>query len=95
MPTWPTFRVNGPVTNPYLENITTGEFLYITYTLGVGEWLDIDFKDKTVLLNGESSRYYTKSGTWWMLQPGDNNVRLGGTTTGSPSATVSWRDAWL
>lgn len=94
--TLPTARITGPVTNPYFENVTTGEVLRFTYTLGVGEYLDIDFSDATVLLGGTASRYYAKSGTFFELVPGNNDIRFGaGAYDAAASATVTWRDAWL
>jgi hypothetical protein len=94
-PTTPSVTIYGPVTNPYIENTTTGETVYFDITLGVGETLVVDFTDKTVLLGGTTSRYNTKRGTWWALVPGNNSIRLGGTSAGTPTASVSWRDAWV
>ena len=92
--TQPTLRLDGPLTNVTLTNETTGESLVITYTLGSGEYLLVDFAAKTVLLNGTASRYYAKSGTWWALRPGSNSIRFAA-SSGSGTATLSWRDAWL
>jgi hypothetical protein len=93
-PTTPTLRLDGPLTNPSVANETTGKSLELTYTLLTGEYLEIDFRDRTILLNGTASRYYTKSGDWWELIAGDNTVRLS-TDSGDGNATLSWRDAWL
>lgn len=92
--TLPTFRVHGPITNFSLRNQTTGKELRITYTLPAGQYLDIDFAAKTVLLGGTASRYFAKSGEWWEIEPGLNSIRLTA-VSGEGTATMNWRDAWL
>lgn len=94
-PTKPTLTLTGPLTNPVLTNETTGEELELTYTLGVGEELTVDFDAATIMLNGTASRYYAKSaGSFWEIVPGDNIIRLSA-QSGSGAATLEWRDAWL
>lgn len=96
----PIIRVDGPVTNPILANATTGEELYLTYTLAAGEYLTLDFADDqhTVKFMGTSDRYYAfdpSRSTWWKLKPGNNDVRLRGSSYAAPAQlTVIWRDAW-
>lgn len=93
--TKPTLTLAGPLTNPVLTNETTGETLELTYTLGSGETLTIDFDAATIYLDGTASRYYAKTGgTFWELAAGDNNVRFSA-QSGSGTATLEWRDAWL
>jgi hypothetical protein len=95
-PTRPRLVINGPVTNPFVENQTTGQTISFAITLTSGEHLDIDFDERTVLLNGTASRFYTKTGSWWELAAGDNSVRFGaGVADPLASATIYWRDAWL
>lgn len=94
--TLPSVRITGPAVNPYIFNETTGETLYLTYSLPSGEYLDINFKNRTVLLNGTASRYYAKSGEWFELVPGANQIRFGlSTTDWTPQVSMTWRDAWL
>ncbi len=92
--TEPFLRLDGPLTNATITNATTGETLTITYTLGSGEYLEIDFRAKTVMLNGTASRYSAKSGTWWALKPGNNEIDFT-VGSGSGSGTLTHRDAWL
>ncbi len=93
-PTYPVITLTGPLTNVTLTNQTTGEVLTIALTIASGDTLTIDFLNKTVLLNGTASRYFAKSGTWWQLQPGANSISFTA-QSGSGSASVAWRDAWL
>lgn len=94
-------RIDGPVTNPSIENVDTGQILAFAadggLTLGDGEFLIVDADTRTALLNGTASRYNTLASpvSWWDLPPGDTALRFGGSTTGSPTLTVTWRSAWI
>ena len=95
-PTPPAFRIDGPVTNPSVENITDGLTLGFTITLGSGEFLEVDSDARTVLLGGTASRYSTlTTAQWFDLQPGVTELKFRGTTTGAPQLTATWRSAWL
>lgn len=94
LPTPPALRLDGPLTNVTVANETTGKSLTITLVVASGEYLEVDFVQRTVLLNGTASRYYAMSGDWWELIPGNNTVRMNA-GSGSGTATLSWRDAWL
>jgi hypothetical protein len=95
-PTPPTFRIDGPVTNPSIENTTYGFTLAFNITLGSGEFLDVDSDARTVLLGGASSRYSTLTrADWFDLAPGVTEIKFRGTTTGAPQLTATWRSAWL
>lgn len=97
-PTWPRFRVDGPITNPQILNNTTGSLLAFAYTLGPGEFLDVRPERGRILLNGTADRYSAldfAQSSWWQLQPGSNDVRLLASSFSSPAAlTVYWRDAY-
>lgn len=93
----PTARIDGPVTDPRIENVTAGKYLQFSgLTLAAGEWLDIDFANRTVLLNGTASRYnyLTSTSSFWELAPGASQINFtSGSATGS--LTLTWRSAWL
>lgn len=97
--TFPTLIVTGPGSNPVLTNQTSGKSLYLTYTLGAGEYLEIDTLNRTVLLMGSTSRYGAINfalSDWWGLVPGQNDVRLGfSSSSAGASLEVRWRDAWV
>lgn len=98
-PSPPFFRITGPVTNPRIEHIETGEKLEFVLTLQDGEYLDVNVKEKTVLLNGAVSRRgsMTFNSEWFYLPPGTNSLRY--TTLSSPGdlsiVTVTAYSAWL
>ena len=45
----PLITINGPMTNPRLDNLTTGKFMAFTHTLGVGESIIVDVKLGTIV----------------------------------------------
>lgn len=97
-PAFPTGRITGPVSNPRLENITAGQVLQFNIALADGDYLDLDWAERTVLLNGTASRYYTltANSAWWPIAPGQNEVRYIANTFQPGSTTVLWwRAAWL
>lgn len=97
--TYPLIVVEGPVVNPTIINFTTGQGIYLTYTLQADETLSLDALNRTVMLNGTSPRYgaIDQSRTnWWALVPGDNDLRLAATSfSAGASLDVTWRDAWV
>jgi hypothetical protein len=97
--TYPTMRITGPIINPRVDNQTTGQYIGFNITLIAGQWLDVDFAERTVMLNGTASRYNAlrNDSTWWKLQPGANDISF---TAQSPAdgrtvMTLSWRNARL
>lgn len=95
--TAPTFRIDGPVTNPRIENVTSGETLSFTGTVPDGDYLLIDTEERTVLLNGTASRYswIDADAVWWSLAPGTNEVTFRASTTTAATLTMTWRSAWV
>lgn len=86
----------GGLLNPVVEHVDAGESFEVLISLAEGETLVVDFAQRTVLLNGTTSRsnlVRRPDSTWFTLTPGDNEVRFaaGG---GDGTMTVSWRDAY-
>lgn len=100
---YPLLRIYGPTTEPVVTNDTQGKSLAFTgVTLVAGEYLEIDTRSKTILLNGDpsASRYSRLSfpaSAWFTLSPGGNVLRFHPATytTAMSLTEVSWRDAWL
>lgn len=96
--TYPILTVTGPGVNPQILNFTTGQSINLIYTLGAGESLVIDTLNRTVLLNGTSSRYGSidfSTTQWWGLVGGLNDIRQGWTSQAGASLTVQYRSAWI
>ena len=90
-------RITGPVRGPMLINQTTFERLEFDIELSASEWLDIDFRRGTAMLNGVSSRYFaiTRESNWFSVGPGTTFIRYlaRGEVTES-TFTAWWRSAW-
>jgi hypothetical protein len=72
-PTWPRFRIDGPITRPIILNNTTGFQIAFASDLLAGEYLLIDAQRASVLLDGVADRYGQydfASSNWWQLAPG-------------------------
>lgn len=95
-PFWPTARIYGPVTNPQLLNTTFNLALELTITLASGQYLDIDFKRKTIVDNFGTNQYSSKSGDWWYLTPGSTTIDFSAASY-SPSAlcNIFSQDSYL
>ncbi|MEE1738830.1 phage tail family protein [Streptomyces sp. BE147] len=101
-PAYPVLRVDGPVANPTIEQVNTGFSITIDATLGDGEYLTIDTRNRAVLYMGTSPRRsWVRNGSQWpLLQPGGNTLAYRGSAVpGSPGQssllTVTWRDTSL
>lgn len=93
----PIVTLAGPLTNPRLANVTTGEFLAITHTIGDGEEFEIDMALETIMQGGITNRIDKMTGgDFFGLAPGENVIKL---TTGingeGGSATFKYRHAYI
>lgn len=97
-PTWPRFRVDGPISNPEILNQTTGQRIRIVLTLAAGEWIDVFPERGAILFGGVTDRYSAydfAASSWWQLQSGANDVRLIASSYSAPAQlTVYWRHAY-
>lgn len=106
--TWPTLKINGPtsgtLTNPKLENVTTGKTIELNANGGVsisaGQQLIVETHPakRSILFATGASRYGRQSDAseFWPLVDGNNELRFraSGTTTGA-TCDVEWRSAWI
>ena len=92
----PVLRLFGPCVNPRIENVSEpdeegrAKRLQFNITLGAGQFLEVDVRERTVKLNGNprQDRYSTLNfveSRWWTLQPGDNLIRYFPEVFGSDS----------
>jgi hypothetical protein len=94
-------RLYGSCTDPTFTNQTAGRVLELDgLTLAAGQYLEIDFDQHTILLNGDPSlNYYNKlnlsTSEWWQLEPGVNQITVGAATLdASCEADLFWRDRY-
>lgn len=91
-----TATISGPVTNPRIENVTTGQTVSFTGTVAAGETLAVSSLDRTVILNGTASRYswLTAGSSWFDLPAGNSTIRFAG-VSGSGQMTFNFRSVWV
>lgn len=95
----PILRLRGPMKNPTITHLDTGEKLVLNYTLLAGQTLDLDCRDATIVLDGETNRYsaldFVQS-DWWKLAPGINQIQLTCTDWDEGAALVIyWNHAFI
>lgn len=97
-PTPPVFRIYGMCVNPQIVNLTTGVRITILGTVASGDFLELNTLDRTVKLNGTTSRanfYDAATSTWFELPPGATNLQLvAGTFDGTARLDVLARAAY-
>lgn len=95
-----TARLEGPLTDPVLTNLSTGDRLSFTanggLTLAAGEYVDLASDGRSVLLAGTADRRLTLSldSRWWSLPPGDTDIELAA-DAGTGTLAVTHRSAWI
>ncbi len=96
--TYPVATIHGPVQNPKLTNLTTGQTVgFDSYSLQIGETLVVDFAAKTVKLNGVTNvRSSLTQRDWWALRRGINQIAFDTDQYGAQTKTVFvFRNAYL
>jgi len=95
--TYPTITITGPITNPIIGDLTSGNVLNFTGTYSALDVLEIDLYNQLITLNGSPARNLLISGTWFDAPPGNSLYYFTGTGTlaGTTQATVSWYSAYI
>jgi hypothetical protein len=75
-PSYSTAHIPGPVVNPSLRNITTGQDMLFNLTLLAGQYLNIDFRAHRVSDDTGRSRGGQFRGKWWKVGTGVTEVRF-------------------
>ncbi|TQF05568.1 hypothetical protein E6W39_29230 [Kitasatospora acidiphila] len=97
---WPSLRITGPVVNPSVWVVETGQRLDLAITLAVGEYLDIETAPGTrwLMLNGRSyAAGALRSGRLdrLTLPPGRSEIRWTALDySGTSRLAVTWRDTY-
>lgn len=101
MRTPPSITLFGPATAIEIHNHATGEFVMFatSFALTAGQFLAVDFRNRTVLLNGITNKYDQVtfgSTSWFELHPGTGSIGWHATgTTAASDMAVNWQDAWV
>jgi Phage tail protein len=95
---WPRLRIDGPVPNPTVSLVETGDWVHFEGTVGAGQWLDIDCANRRVLLNGQVSvRAAVSSFGSWLAVPPDGGSLSWTADAADPAAKLNvWgrQGAW-
>lgn len=94
---YPTVRLYGPLTNPRIENQTTGKWISLTLSIEAGSYIEIDMENRTIIQGDMTNRIGVKSddSRFWYLAPGDNTIVLSSSVQGEAGyAEVIFRDNW-
>lgn len=91
-------RFDGSVSEPRFTLQTPDGPQTLRYhdDLEDGQWLTLDTRQRTALLNDSVSRRGSVSGDWPLLYPGTWELSFNAATFDADALlTVSWRDAWI
>lgn len=91
----PTFRITGALTGFDLYNSTTDQHMSVTYTLGAGEYIDIDTYNHSIIANSVTNIRGSVTGDWLVLVPGANELGFSPANGSGATASVQYRDAYL
>lgn len=93
--TRPTISISGPIIAPQVYNQSTGQLIgFSNLALGSSDTLVLDLLNQVAALDGG----YTPadlSSSWWVLQPGTDQVILEGESATGAQMTISYNDAWM
>jgi hypothetical protein len=95
--TYPLITLVGPIINPVLGNLTSGNALNFTVLMDSADTLVVDLYNKLITFNGQAARNLLTSGTWFAAPPGNSTFYLFGTGTAAnvTEATVTWNSAYI
>lgn len=100
---YPLIRLYGPWSGEasIINDLTGRALVFDGETVAAGNYLEIDTRARTILLNSEASqsRYHRlvfPDSKWWTLVPGEQRVRFVAETFTAPAqAQTWWRSAFL
>jgi hypothetical protein len=78
-PYWPKLRIDGPVTNPVIRCVETGDSIKVNATIAAGQWFDLDCGERhfTFGANADDVRYLVDvSGSALIIPPGGATLTL-------------------
>lgn len=87
---YPIWTITGPITNPVLENTTTGEQIEYVGTIGDGQTLVIDMGAQTALLDGLNV-VANIVGEFLSLAPGSNTL-IYSVDSGDKASEIGWSE---
>lgn len=84
--------LSNPLT---FEDVTNSKSLQVSANVPASGWVEVDFKERTVIDNNGTDLTQYASGDWWFLQPNTTTVRATWSDTNAGDASVKYRKAYL
>jgi len=93
---FPTITLTGPLTNPYITNLRTGQFLKFNYTLNTGDLpVVINCATQTITQGANvKNGIQSQDSTFWGMLSGSNTIGFSA-SGGSGTASISFSPAFL
>lgn len=94
----PIITLTGPLTNPYVQNATTGYSFQIDTTIPGGSSVVVDMYEQSVVYNNSTNFISHKDNysTWWTVVPGINAFTIStSSTSDTGSAVITAYPAYL
>jgi hypothetical protein len=89
-PAKPVFRITGPVTNPIITNMETGQFIRVNISLNPGDILVIDADSRVVRLNGANRNTTLDVGSsFFTIPPGGASLSFSSVDVGIVSGVLT------
>ena len=90
---WPRIRIDGPVTNPALSLVETGDSVRYNGTVAAGAHLDIDCANHRVTIGDNPvsvRRWVSAVGNWLAVPPGGGSVAATADSAGASALLSVW-----
>ena len=98
-PVIPIVKMYGPLSSPKIRNNDDdAKEILINLVVADGDYLEIDFLEKTILLNGTASRYNYLSldSQFWKLKMGNNSIEFrDGLGNVNGKCEIIFRSGWI
>jgi len=95
----PIIKMFGPLSNPKIRNNNDdAKEILVNMEVADGDYLEIDFEEKTIMLNGTTSRYnyLDNDSKWWEIKTGNNEIEFrDGLGNVNGKAEIIFRHSWI
>jgi hypothetical protein len=94
-----TIKIYGPVENPIIEQLETGNVIALNYTVPQDEYVELNLANRTAYLSASPTangrRKVSPLSTWFELPPGHNTFRFTGVQNPPPREETPFRQNWV
>lgn len=91
----PRFTIHGPGTRFTIRNEATGDEFVVDYAMTASDFMVLNKKTGSVILNGIHDVFFAKTGEMWSLQPGNNVITFNPINSGATTLLdIEWRAAY-